>query len=417
MPEPAMTTPVFILGGYQTDFAKCWSRGGEDLSHMARETILATLEDAALDADDLQSIHVGNAFAELQRGQAHLGALPASVIPQLIGVPAMRHEAACASGSIAVLAAMAEIEAGRYDCVLVLGIEEERNSGGDQAAANMNAAAWVSHEPMPARFMWPWAFGQLALEYERRHGLDSGVLHRIAEINFANARRNPRAQTREWQFQAQSFSDDDALNPPVAPGLRRQQCAQISDGACALVLASADYARRHATLRGLSLDALPRILGWGHATADLPFTAKLERARGNPGLLFPHVSQAVQDALRRAGSGRISDLDGLELHDCFAITELVLIEHAGLAPAGAGAALVQSGAIERGGPCPVNPSGGLIGGGHPVGATGVRMLLDAARQVRGEAGACQVEGARRFGTLNIGGAFATVCSFVVGAGA
>jgi acetyl-CoA C-acetyltransferase len=136
----------------------------------------------------------------MQRQQAHLGAMVAQVVPELWGVPAMRHEGACASSSLAILAAMAEIEAGRYDCVLVLGVEEFKNLPGDIASQNQNAAAWQGHEDIDCKFMWPAAFGLLAQEYERRYGLDRKYLNRIAEINYGNAKRNPLAQTRKWQF-------------------------------------------------------------------------------------------------------------------------------------------------------------------------------------------------------------------------
>ena len=92
-----MSEPVFILGGHQTDFAKVWSRAGQDLSDMTREATLGALQASGVAAADIQSIHVGNAFGELQRGQAHLGAMVAQVVPELWGVPAMRHEGACAS--------------------------------------------------------------------------------------------------------------------------------------------------------------------------------------------------------------------------------------------------------------------------------------------------------------------------------
>ncbi|MGH8456334.1 MAG: acetyl-CoA acetyltransferase, partial [Stenotrophobium sp.] len=337
-----MTKPVFILGNYQTDFARPWSREGEDISGIVREAVQGVLAASRLDVKDIQSIHVANAFGELQRGQAHMGAMPASVMPELIGVPAMRHEAACASGSVAVLAAMSEIEAGRYDCVLVLGAEEERNMPGDETSANMNAAAWVGHEPMPGRFMWPRVFGELNREYERRYGLDPALLHGIARNNFENARRNPCAQTRGWAFRDGSFMDGDAANPQIEPGVRRNQCAQITDGGAALILASAEFAARHARERALNPEDLPRILGWGHRTADLPFRPKLQRSAVG-GLMFPYVADAMNDALRRAGCVDIRSLDGIELHDCFAMTELLLIEHAGLAEPGQGQRLVESG--------------------------------------------------------------------------
>lgn len=408
-----MSTPVYILGGHQTDFAKAWSRHGQDLSHMIDEATRGALADARVDAAQVQSIHVGNAFGEIQRRQAHLGSMVAQVVPELWGVPAMRHEGACASASLAVLAAMAEIEAGRYDCVLVVGAEELKNLPGDESSANQNAAAWQGHEDIDCRFMWPAAFGLMAQEYERRYGLDRRYLNRISEINYANARRNPNAQTRKWQFEPGAFSDDDALNPVIEPGTRRQDCGQITDGAAALLLAGPRFAAAHAGRIGLRLEQLPRILGWGHHNAPLRLKDKLARSVGET-YVFPQVRQTIVDAFGRAGLADVHALDGIETHDCFTATEYMAIDHFGLTPPGQSWRAVEDGTIEFGGRLPVNPSGGLIGGGHPVGATGARMLLDAARQVCGTAGDYQVPGAKTFATLNIGGSCATVCSFVVG---
>lgn len=407
-----MNQPVYLLGGHQTDFARAWSRDGLDLSDMIRESALGALESASLDAGAVQSVHVGNAFAELQRRQAHLGAMVAQVVPGLWGVPAMRHEGACASSSLALLAAMAEIEAGRYDCVLVIGAEEFKNTDGDTASRNQNAAAWQGREDIDCTFMWPAVFGRVAAEYERRHGLDRRHLNRIAELNYANARRNPLAQTRRWQFDASSFTDDDEANPVIEPGTRRRDCGQITDGACAVVLASARFAHEHARRRGTTTEALPRISGWGHRNAGLRLLDTLERGAGQP-YVFPHLRAAVEDAWRRAGVPGIDAVDGVETHDCFTTTEYMAIDHLGLTAPGESWKAVEDGTIAPGGRCPVNASGGLIGCGHPVGATGARMVWDAARQVTGRAGDLQIEGARRMQTLNIGGACATVVSFVV----
>ena len=406
-----MTEPVFILGGHQTDFAKVWSRQGQDISDMIRETTLGALEASKVDASSIQSIHVGNAFGELQRQQAHLGSMVAQVVPELWGVPAMRHEGACASSSLAVLAAMAEIEAGRYDCVLVVGAEELKNLPGDVASQNQNAASWQGHEDIACKFMWPAGFGLVAQEYERRYGLNRKHLNRIAELNYANAKRNPLAQTRKWAFEPISFTDDDEANPMIEPGSRRQDCGQITDGACAVVLASARYAREHR----LELSTLPRIAGWGHRNAGLKLKDKLARSATGK-YVFPDLRQTIEDAWARAGVPGIEAMDGIETHDCFTTTEYVAIDHLDLAAPGQSWQAIEDGSIERGGRCPVNMSGGLIGCGHPVGATGTRMLFDAARQVTDTAGDCQIEGARMMQTLNIGGSFATVVSFVVARG-
>ena len=403
-----MTEAIYILGGYQTDFARTWSRQGQDLSDMVREGTLGALQSSGVAAEHIGSIHVGNAFAELQRQQGHLGAMVAQVVPELWGVPAMRHEGACASSSLAVLAAMAEIEAGRYDCVLVLGVEELKNLPGDQASRNQNAASWQGREDIECRFMWPAAFGLVAQTYAQRYGLDRQYLNRIAELNYGHARLNPLAQTRRWQFDPLSFTDDDQANPVIEPGSRRQDCAQITDGACALVLASGRFLKA----QGRSCAGLARISGWGHRNAGLRLRDKLERSQGQP-YVFGHVRQTVEDAWRRAGIEGIDAVHGEETHDCFTSTEYMAIDHLGLTPPGQSWQAIADGSIERGGRCPINLSGGLIGAGHPVGATGARMLLDAARQVTGLAGACQIEGAWRLQTLNIGGSLGTVVSFVV----
>ena len=407
-----MRDAVYILGGYQTDFSRAWSRQGLDISDMTREATLGALEACHLAPSAVQSIHVGNAFGEMQRQQAHLGAMVAQMVPELWGVPAMRHEGACASSSLGILSAMAEIEAGRYDCVLVLGVEEFKNLPGDQASQNQNAAAWQGHEDIDCKFMWPAAFGLLAQEYERRYGLDRRHLNRIAELNYQHAKNNPLAQTRHWQFDALSFTDDDLANPVIEPGTRRQDCGQITDGACAVVLASARFAQAHALGRSTSLDKLPRIAGWGHRNAGLRLKDKFIRS-AQASYVFPHVRDTIEDAWRRAGVSGIEAMQGVETHDCFTTTEYMAIDHLGLTAPGQSWQAVEDGSIEAGGRCPINMSGGLIGGGHPVGATGARMLFDAAQQVTGQAGACQIEGAQRIQTLNIGGSCATVVSFVV----
>ena len=164
---------IHLIGGYQTDFARVWSREGLDYTDMMREAIDGALESCRLDADEIDAVHVGNAFGELYRGQGHLAAMVAQVKPEFYGKPAMRHEAACASSSLGILAATAEIEAGRYDCVLVLGVEEEKNLPGDQASQVQNAAAWQGHEGIDCKFVWPAVFGRIAMEYGERYGLDA----------------------------------------------------------------------------------------------------------------------------------------------------------------------------------------------------------------------------------------------------
>ncbi|GII58366.1 acetyl-CoA acetyltransferase [Planotetraspora thailandica] len=406
-----MPEAVWILGGYQSDFARNRARAGDGFAELAGEVVRGTLDGARLAPADVDVIHVANAFGQLFTGQGQLGGMPATVVPELWEVPAARHEAACASGGVAVLAAMADIESGRYDCALVVGLELERTVTGDEAAGHLGAAAWVGHEGEDARFMWPYMFSALADEYDRRYGLDDAHLRAVAELNFRNARANPNAQTRGWTFTEASFQADDAANPIVEGRLRRTDCSQITDGGAGIVLVGERFlARRPDLARG----SLARMLGWGHRTVGLPLAQKLERSADDPYVL-PHVRRAVLDAFARAGLAGVDDLDGIETHDCFTMSEYAAIDHFGITAPGESWKAIENGDLEIGGSIPVNPSGGLIGGGHPVGATGVRMLLDASLQVTGRAGAYQVEGARRFGTLNIGGSTTTTVGFVVGA--
>ena len=395
---------VWIAGSHQSDYARNYAREGLEISDMVAETVTGTLDSAKIAARDVEAIHVGNAFGQLFTGPGQLGAMPATVEPALWGKPAARHEAACASGSVAVLSAMADIEAGRYDCVLVIGVEQERNVPGAEAPRHLGAAAWIGHEGQDAKFMWPYMFSQLADEYDRRYGLDDRHLHAIAELNMRNAKGNPLAQTRGWTFGPGSFADDDAENPVVEGRLRRTDCSQVTDGTAGVLLLSDRFRNR--------TGPLARIAGWGHGTAGLSLQAKFDRSQDQP-YVFPHVRQVVTDAFRRAGIPDVSVLDGTETHDCFSMSEYMAVDHFGITGPGESWKAVENGDLERDGAIPVNPSGGLIGVGHPVGASGVRMLRDAARQVTGHAGDTQVEGARTFAALNIGGSLTTTVSFVV----
>ena len=399
---------VWILGGYQSDFARNLHRESRDFADLTREIVDKTLAEAMIDAADIEVVHVANAFGEMFAAQGHLGAMPATVREDLWDTPATRHEAACASGSVAALAAMADLRAGNYRTALVVGLELEKTVPGDTAAQHLGAAAWTGHEGQDAKFMWPYMFAEVADEYDRRYGLDDAHLHAIAAINLANARKNSNAQTRDWQVpDLLTSGGDDAVNPPIEGRIRRFDCSQMTDGGAGIVLVTDEFLREHPGVRPMG-----RIEGWGHRTVGLGLRQKLDRAAANP-YVMPHVRAAVHEAFGRAAV-TLDALDGFEVHDCFTPSEYMAIDHIGLTGPGESWKAIEAGDIEIGGRLPINPSGGLIGGGHPVGATGVRMMLDAAKQVSGQAGDYQIDGARRFGTLNLGGSTATTVSFVIG---
>ena len=397
---------VWILGGYQSDFARNLTREGVDFAGLTAEVVNSTLQAARINAADVGVVHVGNAFGEMFASQGHLGAMPATVVDGLWDTPSARHEAACASGSIAALAAIADLRSGAYETALILGVELEKTVPGDTAARYLGAAAWTGHEGQDARFMWPSMFSQVADEYDRRYGLDEAHLRAIASLNLANARRNPNAQTRDWLV-PNPLPDDDVANPVVEGRIRRFDCSQMTDGGAGVVVVTDRYLRDHPDARPLA-----RVEGWGHRTVGLSMRQKLDRSAEDP-YVMPHVRGAVLDAFRRAHV-TLDDLHGMEVHDCFTPSEYLAIDHVGLTGPGESWKAIENGEIDVGGRLPINPSGGLIGGGHPVGASGVRMLLDAAKQVSNTAGDCQVDGASTFGTLNFGGSTATTVSFVVG---
>jgi len=125
--------------------------------------------------------------------------MPATVCDDVWGIPAARHEAACASGSVAGLAAISDLRSGAYSSALVIGVELEKTVPGDTTTSYLGAAAWIGREGQDAKYMWHFMFSDIAGEYDRRYGLDEAYLRAIAELNFSNARKNPNAQTRDWR--------------------------------------------------------------------------------------------------------------------------------------------------------------------------------------------------------------------------
>ncbi|MEM8546688.1 MAG: acetyl-CoA acetyltransferase [Pseudomonadota bacterium] len=410
-----MSTTVFVLGGHQTDFAQNWTRAGHNIFDLMATSLQGACAAAAIDPAAISVGHVGNFVGELFTGQGMLGGFFGHAHPDLAGIPVSRHEGACASGSLAVLAAMADIESGRYDVAMVTGIELMRNVSGKTASDYLGAAAWVGEEATDAEFVWPAMFSNLAEEYDQRYGLQREHLVAIAQKNFANAKRNPLAQTRGWTLTEAHFTDDAETNPVVEGWMRRHDCSQITDGAVSVILASEPAARDYCRRRDRQLEELAHIRGWGHTTAPMRLATKLADSR-DQAYALPWTRKAITDAYARAGIAGPDDLDAIETHDCFTMSEYAAIEHFGIAPPGQAWRAIESGELDFTGRLPVNASGGLMGLGHPVGATGVRMLLDASRQVTGAAADTQVEGARTVATYNVGGSGTTNCSFVIGRG-
>lgn len=404
---------VFILGGYQTDFARNWSRENKHIAAMMREAYEGSLVTTGIEPVQISAAFIGNFAAELYCMQAHLGAFFVDFDPCFKGLPTMRLEAACASSSVAVLAAMAHIQAGVYDLICLIGVEQMKTASPAKGGEFLGTAAWYEEECEGIEFPFPKLFGKLGDEYDKRYGLDDKYLAKISDINYSNARNNPNAQTRNWFMNCEHADTVGKYNKTISGRIKVTDCSQITDGAVCLYLASADFAQEYATKRNLNIGRIPRILGWGHTTAPIEFAQKVADSAKDQYVL-PVTRQAILKAFERAGIADCWDLDVIETHDCFTTSEYMAIDHFGLTEAGQSWRAIEEGTIEMGGKLPVNPSGGLIGCGHPVGATGARQLLDAYKQVTETAGDYQVPDAKKIATLNIGGTATTNVCCVVG---
>jgi len=410
MTKPA---PVYVLGGAQTDFARNWSKEGKHFVAMMREATLGALEATKIEPREVETAHVGNFAAELYAKQGHIGAFFVEIDPTFSGLPTSRHEAACASGSIALIAASAEIEAARYDLACVVGVEQMKTVDSTTGGDYLGTAAWYEREAKGIEFPFPKLFGRLGDEYDKRYGLKDEHLAHISAVNYSNAKRNPNAQTRNWFMSESHAQHESKFNQVIGGRIKVSDCSQVTDGSVAIFLASEKFATAWARRNGKSLADIPRILGWGHHTAPLEFDTKVLESRDDAYVL-PHTRQAIVDAFKRAGIGSAAELSGIETHDCFTTSEYMAIDHFGITKPGESWKAVEEGVIELGGKLPINPSGGLIGAGHPVGATGVRQMLDCHRQITHSAGDYQVENAKKFAMLNIGGSGTTNCVFIVG---
>ncbi len=408
-----MRSKVYILGGYQTDFARNWSREGKGIQAMINEAMEGAFTATEIEPKDIQAIHVGNFAGELYTMQAHLGSFPLNYDPVMRGLPTSRHEAACASGSIAALMARAEIEAGIYDLIMVLGVELMKSVDAKTGGNFLGTAAWYEKECRGIEFPFPKLFDRLYDVYDELYGLKYEHLAQISAINYENAKRNSKSQTRNWYMNKKHACSTGDYNLTIGKRLRATDCSQVTDGAAVIFLASQSNAQNYAKKHGLQIENIPYIQGWGHATAPIHFDDKAKEAKENEYIL-PHTRRAITDAYKRAGLNGPDEISCIETHDCFTITEYAAIEHFGLTKPGEAWKAIENGIIDFNGKCPINPSGGLIGVGHPVGTTGTRQLLDAYLQVSDKAGDYQVPGVRRAATLNVGGSATTNVVHIIG---
>lgn len=410
---------VYVLGGAQTDFERNWTKEGKNIIALLKEAVSDGFCDAGITYDDVVSLNkenrvacfVGNFIAEQYINQGHLGGLLTFVDPAFYGVPSARYEAACASSSAALDAAITKIQVGDYDVSIVVGWELMKTVDSKTGGDYLGRAAYYEMEGQGVDFPFPKLFGKLADEMLRKYRADENrfmdALAMISDMNYSNAKRNPLAQTRKWfmSFEQAKIRGKDT-NPLVGGRLAVSDCSQITDGAAVVVLASESFVKE----RGLR--DLPIVKGYGHRVAPMLFDTKMAEARDSEHVL-PWTRQAVLDAYRRSGL-TVDDIDVFETHDCFTSSEYAAISAFGITAPGHENEAIEDGIIAFNGKKPINPSGGLIGCGHPVGASGARMFLDISKQVSGKTGKYQVKGASNGMMLNIGGSATTNYVFVVG---
>jgi acetyl-CoA C-acetyltransferase len=379
---------VAIVGMGCTPFREHWDKGRDDLLVDAAVEAFAS---AGIGKEDVDAFWLGTA----QSGMS--GIVLASAL-ELEGKPVTRVENYCATGSEALRQAAYAVAAGAYDVAMAVGVEKVKDSG----YQGLNAFP-IPHDGTARSLTAAAMFSLVAPAYARRYGVDDdelkSVLARIAWKNHRNGAKNPRAQ-----FRREVAQDVICNAPPVAGRLGVFDCAGVADGAAAAIVVRAEDALRY-TGKPLYLKALSFVAGAASRVTDpdYDFTS------------FPEVVSSAQDAYRQAGlRDPRHELALAEVHDCFTPTELVLMEDLGFAERGTAWKEVQVGSFDLEGDLPVNPDGGLKSFGHPVGASGLRMLLECWLQLRGEAPPeRQIDTDRRLAlTQNLGGYPGEMVSFV-----
>jgi acetyl-CoA C-acetyltransferase len=352
---------VAIVGMGCTRFAEHWDKGVDDLLVDATGEALASVGEG-LGHDDVDAYWLGTA-------QSGMSGMVLAKPLQLEGKPVTRVENMCATGSEALRQAAYAVASGAYDVAMAVGVEKVKDSG-YQGLNAFPIPTDGTNRTLTAAAM----FSMVAPAYARRYGVDPDELRRalarIASKNHHNGARNERAQ-----FRREVSVEAICAMPSVAGDLSVFDCAGVADGAAAAVVVRAEDANRY-TDTPLYVKALSLVAGNGSGLTDPDYDYTT----------FPEVARSAADAYAQAGvTDPRSELAMAEVHDCFTPTELVLMEDLGFAARGTAWREVLDGAFDLNGDLPVNPDGGLKSFGHPVGASGLRMLFEAWLQLRGEA--------------------------------
>jgi len=383
---------VAVIGIGCTAFGEKWETSFRNLFV---EAGALALEDANLAGEQIDALYVGNMSAGRFVEQEHIGALIADYAGLATEhIPATRVEAACASGGLAFREAVISVASGMSDVVVAAGVEKMTDVESGVSVDALAGAADREWEGFVGA-TFPGLYALIATAYMHRYPLTREQLARVAVKNHYNGARNPIAQ-----FQREITLDTVLSSSLVADPLRLFDCSPITDGAAAVVVAPLERAREFT-------DAPVRVL----ASAQASDTISLHDRRDL--CTLDATVAAGRRAFDMAGLGP-EDIDLLEVHDCFTIAEICAIEDLGFCKKGEAGRLTEEGVTALGGRLPVNPSGGLKACGHPVGATGIKQICELVTQLRGEAGARQVDGARVGMAQNVGGTGATVAVHILG---
>ncbi len=376
---------VAIVGMGCTAFGEHWDKSVGD---MLVEAATEAFASAKISKDQVDAYWLGS--------MGQLSGLTLSEPLKIQYKPVSHVENFCATGSEAMRNAAYAVASGAYDCVMAIGVEKLKDSG----YSGLVTASPAGDGSMPTTTA-PASFSMLAPAYFKKYGLDADlgkqVISMIAQKNHANGAKNPKAQ-----FQKPVDLETITCSPKVAGPLGIMDCSGVSDGSAAAILVRAEDAYKY-TDKPIFIKALSFIAGpsEGHMRQDYDFTT------------FPEVVASAKDAYAQAGIEEPREQVSMaEVHDCFTPTELVLYEDLGFAPRGHAWQDVLDGTFTLEGKLPVNPDGGLKSFGHPIGASGLRMMYEMWLQLRGEAGPRQIKDPKVGLTHNLGGRPGKCVSFV-----
>jgi acetyl-CoA acetyltransferase len=382
-----MAERVFVVGVGMTKFEKPGRREGWDYPQMAKESGTRALEDAGVSYDAVEQAYVGYVYGESTAGQRAVYELG------MTGIPVVNVNNNCSTGSTALFLAAQAIRGGLADCTLALGFEKMQpgsltTSYEDREQPMMRhmlALAEIFEFAMPAA---PYMFGAAGREHMQRYGTTAEQFAKIGYKNHKHSVNNPYSQ-----FQDEYSLEDIQAAKMIYDPLTKLMCSPTSDGSGAAILASERFVEKH----GLAAQAT-EIVGQSMVT-DLPGTLESGSAIT---LVGAGMSKRAADEVYEQAQLGPDDVDVIELHDCFATNELLTYEALGLCAEGEGGKLVDNGDTTYGGRWVVNPSGGLISKGHPLGATGLAQCAELTWQLRGAADQRQVAGAKVALQHNIG---------------